>query len=1489
MHEEYERRINSLRSISFDQIRSTAHAMLKKYFSSEEIKKQYVELKRGVDIIRREELLWRYLYAFGNMHRSKMRLALKRLGDLRKIVSQEYTIIDWGCGQALASCCFMDYIHSFNNANLPERSILIDPSSLALRNAELHLSAYGIRRIERIEKTLDEVCSEDVANESPVTIHLFSNILDVESIDLRHLATVIGDAAASGTHYFICVSPFYSNSQRISQFKNYFIDIDNVTHVHRQENAIEVLAEDRLAKTGEKFTMEMLLFRYTAGKSSVYEVGYFPPARFSAAYQLDCVRKSPDQYISALETQSDSFNFDVMAPFDLGASAYQDVNPVLAALSNIITRGLPTKCSPFIEEAFIPDGNTPLPDNLGSLAFCAPAPSGRQSMEARALSPIGVARIQKTIIEAFIAGRIPLDSQSLRILAKERDVPCAALAIRDLSQLFNNLVSLSVDYKGLSFPAIDLTVVCQKQWANSPLHLDAKVVDPQNKPAKAQVYDLVIDVSVQSPLDRISQKISEYSCPSGCYFAIGNSTNNVCSRMVYTSDFIEYQPLGEFNRFGVFEENERARINLTYFLQLLFRKRSFREGQVPILNRAIQGKNVIGLLPTGGGKSLTYQLAALLQPGVSIVVDPLRALMKDQYEGLLDNGIDACTYINSNLTNVQRHAAEDQLVSSKVLFTFLSPERLCIAEFRQRLQAMHQTHVYFAYGVIDEVHCVSEWGHDFRFSYLHLGRNLYRYVKPKREDRPLSLFGLTATASFDVLADVERELSGEGAYVLDAGALVRYENTDRLELQYHVVKVPVEFKRQSIDPRLPKAVLPDFWAGYDSKKNFLHDHIRDIQANLQELQYEESINRIKRGFADRQNEEYRYETIDLSSTLEDDILAKKEKYHQAGIIFCPHKKNTGVSVFKNAENLSTSISCDIGTFVGSSDDDNQKSTDEISFRNLELFKEDKQALMVATKAFGMGIDKPNVRFTINLNYSSSLESFVQEAGRAGRDRKIALATVYVSDYNLARIKPDCPLDGKLINTLKGCWFNEKDLHYILDGNGLSVPRKYVDIARPEDDWVNLDEKKLSENQRKRLKDAHLEHLLGWHKYDELIAQSKEAGFELSEGNYSFLNSDYGCNMYFYSTNFVGANKEKQIIHRIFCNSKITLAEGNTNDLVEYVLEQAPEMATIAFVTYEKDNKTNPAPDEKKCANVQKAIYRMCCIGFIDDFTQDYNLNQFKVTVIRKPDGAYFDHLKKYLLRYYMEDRANELVEQARSHSGNNEIQKCIEFLTDFTYEKIAKKRKRAIDDMRLFCKQGLDETKDWKEVNEQLKDFIYYYFNSKYANEDYVTDRGETFSLTADTEHGKKSSEDIALKYTRVVEADLVEGGGTPIDNIKHLQGAIRLIRRSLTDSNPALDLLNSFCLIQLGTNDNESLENELIQDFQQGMAEFSERSESLKEFWSFFEMFCQRINELPHTYEHEKLLAVEDETIARLQLSALKHFTHHHYGDLMQGANNER
>ena len=128
----------------------------------------------------------------------------------------------------------------------------------------------------------------------------------------------------------------------------------------------------------------------------------------------------------------------------------------------------------------------------------------------------------------------------------------------------------------------------------------------------------------------------------------------------------------------------------------------------------------------------------------------------------------------------------------------------------------------------------------------------------------------------------------------------------------------------------------------------------------------------------------------------------------------------------------------------------------------------------------------------------------------------------------------------------------------------------------------------------------------------------------------------------------------------------------------------------------------------------------------------------------------------------------------------------------------ALKRKRAIDDIRNFCNVGIDTTsgKNWLEINEDLKDEIYYYFNSKYAREGYKTDNDEDFSLLDDTDRGKNSSKDILYKYMRVVDADVMGISGSPKDNIKHLQGAVRLIRRSIADTNATLIMLNAYCLI---------------------------------------------------------------------------------------------
>ena len=360
--------------------------------------------------------------------------------------------------------------------------------------------------------------------------------------------------------------------------------------------------------------------------------------------------------------------------------------------------------------------------------------------------------------------------------------------------------------------------------------------------------------------------------------------------------FADYNPATKKLENETYFEIPETKECLTFFLQNIFRKKEFREGQLPILNRALQGKSVIGLLPTGGGKSLTYQLASMLQAGVTIVIDPIKSLMQDQYDNLLKNGIDTCNFINSKLSREEKSIATSQVTNSKVIFSFVSPERLQIEEFRNSLKEMLKNNVYFSYCVIDEVHCVSEWGHDFRTSYLSLGKNAIEFCKTKNK-KFIPIFGLTATASFDVLSDVERELSGNGLIDIDTDAIVRFENTNRVELQYQILNVNVELAREKqfklklndgkiiILPIQPISTnIKDETA--KEKQKELQRMIEIIPTNISQFneQSEAIIDWTKDRFSteETENRNIRIKYFD-SETFFD------EANSNGGIIFCPHR------------------------------------------------------------------------------------------------------------------------------------------------------------------------------------------------------------------------------------------------------------------------------------------------------------------------------------------------------------------------------------------------------------------------------------------------------------------------------------------------------------------------------------------------------------------------------------------------------------------------
>lgn len=1468
---------------------------------------QYPGLNHGTAVLTTEEQCNAYIAAYGNMHQGKINEVLDEI-KINDFANTDLQIIDWGCGQGLATICLFDFFNKHNlSLDLVKKVVLIEPSEVARDRAKTHVNAYlrDEDKIVVIGKYIDDVKVDDIVSDEPVTLHLFSNILDIPSIDLLRLANSI-KTSLKGLHYFFCWGPLNQGNNRIDSFWSYFNEADSV--FFNTHNKQEYNAEGKLIKT-YSYTAKNRVFKVNGDECELIFVDYYQPKQFHAAYQLDAVCKALK---SVDKNKLDGLHknisdFEVQTPFDIGASIYEDVHPILAVLNNIITRGLPTKASPFLESAFADLGNQLLEDRLGGIAYDINGLNGEDLFLAMhlidprwqksfdsswtnvlqlVLSPVAVARLEKTILEALMTRVLNISATRWKVLVKEHDVPCAALAFEELREMFKHITQLSAEYSDLKFPEVELTIVSTKEFAQSSLHLNHRVLVGEYH-SNAE-YDMVIDFAMlrRNGLEDID--FTDYKCKNKCYFNVRSAHHHRNDRQIYTSDRILYKQIATQNNQGRYEDIEDNVKHLRYFLRMLFRKQDFRPGQIPILNRALQYKSVIGLLPTGGGKSLIYQIAAMLQPGVTLVIDPLRSLMKDQYDGLIGAGIDCCSYINSSIEvpeaikakgakEIQDYRIKERerrskcLEQSEFLFMFLSPERLSILNFRERLKNMQETGVYFAYGVIDEVHCVSEWGHVFRFSYLHLGRNLYRYVLPKpkegdEKENHIPLFGLTATASFDVLADVERELSGNGAFPLDAETVVREGDTNRFEIQYKIEPVPVSFTLKQADG----TVKPNKWAIFDSKKDFLDSLISQMPFYLNELLTEQSIQTITDGYTTGPRADGR-ELKSLQTDIPSDFLSAQDVYDYGGIVFCPHKDHTGVAVFTNQFELTTKHpNAKIGTFVGSGDGIALHHVEE-SFKNLELFRDNKLSLMIATKAFGMGIDKPNVRFTINMNYSSSLESFVQEAGRAGRDQRMALSVIMLSKYRIARVKPGTQFFKA--NIYK--WYDANDIEEIAQKKG--IPVEDFEICDETSDLVKLkckqcgDSCKRFENnccsfacnhcdkpqkyesfksvcaQKCEYYDtcelAKVPTVDKWSRYEHLSVYKERYPFITCE-NYEFLNADYETVMFFYNNNFKGENHEKLKMHQLLSKLSMKVTVGGQNEDEKTIhgflaTLQSVRVGTkvISYIPYTKG----------EYDDIAKAIYRMCCIDLIDDFTQDYNSKCFRIVSYKKSDGQYYAALEKYLRRYYTVERAAELVSEVPSYKGENEIHKCLGFLTHFIYDKIAVKRKRAIDDMFAFCVHGVDANKDWKAINEELKDELYFYFNSKYARREYRTERGEQFSLLVDTDEGKRSSWETVLKFMQVVDNQWIsknsEAGSTQNDNAKHLYGAVRLIRRDAKEINPTIDLLGAFCLMFLGTNNNHLLQKELEDLYISGMKEFYRQNDRIL-FWEhIFEVFNNNPN----------------------------------------------
>lgn len=1309
------------------------------------------ELNHGTAVLETEEQCCAYMSAYGPMHRHKLMRALDENEFPYSDLTDGVEIYDWGCGQGIGTMAVIEKLRQHNMLGKLRKVVLEEPSDVARDRAILHvtkaLEDYHAD-VVAVSKYLPSDYGDNsnsitsINVEQPIAIHIFSNILDIEAVSLKGVSKMI--TSSGKKHIVLCIGPANLNESRLFAFRNYFLE----KHIHIFTNFRDTQFGQHPNKREYGCLISSFSFCLSPASEILHKFKYFAPIQYFASYT--------DKITSYSLAQG---AFEILAPFDM--TAHKNLCPVYALMSNLISRGCPTLASKRVL------------DYVSAMAD-----------ERKAKNLNAVARIQKTLIEAIISERLDINKQEWNILVIEDNTSVAKISIEDFSETYHNLIALTNDYDEMVLPRLS--------------------VSTKKNALSKKKYDAVIDVSIDQPCNAKDVSFSDFKASNDCYFIVRSSERVYADRILYTTERISYKPLVERNSQGVYNRIEENCSKLRYFLNLIFRKEDFRPGQLPIPNRALQLKSVIGLLPTGGGKSLTYQLAAMLQPAVTLVVDPLKGLMKDQYDGLLNTGIDCISYINSDITKnfKEGRRRELALTGSQVQIMFLSPERLSIHRFRNVLRSMRESGVYFAYGVIDEVHCVSEWGHDFRLAYLHLGRNLFNYVLPKKvegKDNHISLFGLTATASFDVLADVQRELSGTNAFSLEEDATVRYENTNRLELQYNVVEVDAKDANKA-------------WGVGDIKEKKLLEVINDATQKIVDIQDNSAVKYIKERFIEREN------LIDpaIVNKIHDaklDVDVENGWYNQtntdtAGIVFCIRaSEKTNLSVPSVEATLREKGLSSISTFKGGDDTEYQ-----------DAFLKGKTCMMVATKAFGMGIDKSNVRMTFHLNYPGSLESFVQEAGRAGRDKKMALATIMYSPekFWVKNVKTDKWQDfsADYINNkffYDSNFLGEAFELYVME---LLINKLHVKISNEE--FYGIDKPCIANSQ-------------GIVKFIKRYNKGQILTYYISYKENEQILDEY--NQYLYA-----------------------------NQMPVFNTLNAKKLKTNRGFSYIRDYGSAVYKDA-----IQKAIYRMCIIGLIDDFTEDYSEQTFRITTVCQEDTEYYERLSSYYRKYYSTERVESMMTEVRTLAKTEGvIMACLKHLTSFIYKSIAEKRARGILDMEQFCNLAISSKQDWKETNEELKDFIFYYFNSKYAREGFVTYDSNLqidvpFSLKDDTNHDDHSEEeitsfDLVRKYMRVVDTEIVNHD-SQMDNIKHLQGAVRLIRRAIADMNPVLNLLNVFCILYLGQETNEMLEDELYDDYKAVFIQYMDQGR-----WDLIEEFTQLL------VRHEALK--DKEYINKIQLA---------------------
>ncbi|PID89783.1 MAG: hypothetical protein CSA05_00520 [Bacteroidia bacterium] len=1081
-----------------------------------------------------------------------------------------------------------------------------------------------------------------------------------------------------------------------------------------------------------------------------------------------------------------------------------------------------------------------------------------------ALSPLAIARIQQTILRFIVSGKLKLKDKEWKIAVIERDLPCAELAVEDLKILLNHLLEL----KGLQhIPPINLTVfytkefkeVCLRRIPPNRLSIQSKIM-PIERYSPFSVFDLLIDSAILLRSGIESSKIKTEAKYSAI---IRTAHSRKTKRKFYLNGQIKYNPI--FRNFKTKKEfipkNKEA---FDYILQNIFKKTAYRKGQLEFIEKLIAGNSTLGLLSPGKGKTLCYQIAAILQPGLAFVVNPGLIHADFHMRELNKIGIDFCCAIPSRtFEKKQGENATQKVLNSEVLLAFTAADLFKKDIFDDFPLLMKTKAIENSFFIVDEAHCCSEWSHDFRVNYANLNSCIANFSEIQQ--RQIPVIATTSIASFNIVSDIRNEFGiAQSNTVYDEHA---FGNT---KINIINVLAPNLFTNTAIDLAISRIA---------SKK----------QVNISYLVHEKFVD-------------------------------KPKKESGKMLIICPHKFGLfGISdpnsdgladkLTKNYEELS------ISTFLGVNDDyEDYIYTEKAleSKKNLEHFQCGEGDIMVSTKTSESFLSVEAINHVVQLSIPGSIEQMIQGLGRVANAKQ----GVYSILYNNQHFQTNEPIevkekDGKFGTKQKkvSTTIDKLIRKKIIDQNFHGL-RKEIRIVEELLSEISFPDEKPADIIRENIEGEFGEQI----EFSFLPAQSP---FQLyiNKGNKTYGYIDYRD----YSLHVENASLDQKRAQKIFGFVKKMIEEkcpksrnvfnwlsnktewpsqpgiaqvlsklniGDSRELVVHFkndkttkinnllnrnvidsfteksiyeisrkcssatvfLDELGKIANIKLV-----NKNINIPEElSKLFNqirteedTLKAIFRLSILGVVQNYRIDYKTKTVTVLIEKKSDEDYLIALKNYFDRYLSENFTNKVLKAVDKYPEKNVLLKCLLFLIHFEYKEIVTRKYRNLENIEKICLWSLTKELTEEEKNKKILSFLSDFFETKYLNPIVKP------SLALDIKDLRNFNFDIVLKYIKEVR-DLKE-------NWFHLYNSTKKLLKTYPASYPLL-LLNAYSGFLL-YHDDEKINKQSFEHMIRGFL-FMKQKEKMnyKNYIARIKLFAN------HIYTHNSKLQARIEPLLYLK-----------------------